>query len=177
MKICTKCKQEKDLSDFNKDRSRKDGFHNNCKECRKIDTKKYREDNKEKIKQTLSQWYLNNKVYINQYNKNKYHTDINYKLGKNLRTRINLAVKNNNKANSTKILIGCSIEYLKQYLQNKFVEGMNWDNYGEWHIDHIKPCAKFDLSKELEQRACFNYSNLQPLWAEENWSKGDKILI
>lgn len=52
---------------------------------------------------------------------------------------------------------------------------MNWDNYGEWEIDHIKPCASYDLSKPKEQRKCFNYMNLQPLWAEENLRKGSKI--
>lgn len=73
-------------------------------------------------------------------------------------------------------MIGCSIEELKQYLEKQFKEGMTWDNYGEWHIDHIIPCAAFDLTKEEEQLKCFNYTNLQPLWAEENEKKGDKII-
>ena len=51
-----------------------------------------------------------------------------------------------------------------------------WDNYGEWHIDHIKPCAKFDLTKLEDQKKCFNYTNLQPLWAIDNYKKRDKIL-
>jgi hypothetical protein len=56
---------------------------------------------------------------------------------------------------------------------------MNWDNYGfyGWHIDHIRPCASFDLSKPSEQRKCFNYTNLQPLWATENWGKRDSLIM
>ena len=56
--------------------------------------------------------------------------------------------------------------------ENKFEDGMNWDNQGEWHIDHIKPCDKFDLSKEIEIEKCFHYKNLQPLWGLDNLSKG-----
>ena len=51
---------------------------------------------------------------------------------------------------------------------------MNWENYGKWHIDHIKPISKFDMTDQEEQKKCFHWSNLQPLWAEENISKGDK---
>jgi hypothetical protein len=51
---------------------------------------------------------------------------------------------------------------------------MNWQNYGQWHIDHIRPCASFDLKDPIEQAKCFNYTNLQPLWAKENLSKGAK---
>lgn len=71
-------------------------------------------------------------------------------------------------------LIGCEIDYLLYHIQEQFNPGMTWDNYGDWHIDHIKPCANFDLSKPEEQRKCFNYTNLQPLWAEENLIKGKK---
>ena len=75
------------------------------------------------------------------------------------------------------MLIGCSIEELKQHLEKQFTLGMNWKNYGYgWHVDHIKPCAFFDFSKEEEQKKCFNYTNLQPLWATENFKKRDNIL-
>jgi len=69
-------------------------------------------------------------------------------------------------------LVGCSIDFLKQHLENKFKPGMSWKNYGKWHIDHIRPCASFDLRKPAEQKKCFHYSNLQPLWAKENLVKG-----
>ena len=100
------------------------------------------------------------------------------KLLKTLRSRISTAlIKNNNKKlDSTIKLLGCSIEECRNHLQNNFKEEMTWQNHGKWHIDHIIPCSTFDLSKEEEQKKCFHYSNLQPLWANENLSKGNKIL-
>jgi len=70
-------------------------------------------------------------------------------------------------------LVGCSIDQLKQHIEKQFKKGMSWDNWGiyGWHIDHIKPCASFDLTKESEQKKCFHYTNLQPLWAKENLKK------
>jgi hypothetical protein len=97
---------------------------------------------------------------------------INCKIKNYLRTRIWWAIKNNYKSKHTMQLLGCSIDFLKQHLSSKFTSGMSWSNYGKWHIDHIKPCAKFDLSKEEEQRKCFHYTNLQPLWAKDNLRKG-----
>ena len=77
---------------------------------------------------------------------------------------------------ATEKLLGCTFEYFIEYLQRLFKVGMTWKNYGKWHIDHIKPCASFDLSKLEAQKKCFHYTNLQPLWAEENLKKGAKII-
>jgi len=74
-------------------------------------------------------------------------------------------------------MLGCTIEELKVHIQRLFAEGMSWDNYGQWHIDHIVPCSVFDLSDPVEQQQCFHYTNLQPLWAEDNMTKSDKILV
>ena len=73
-------------------------------------------------------------------------------------------------------LIGCSIESLKQHLASQFQAGMSWENYSYrgWHIDHKRPCASFDLTDPAQQKACFHYTNLQPLWAKDNLSKGAK---
>lgn len=79
------------------------------------------------------------------------------------------------KASTTLSLIGCSLDQLLGYLELNFAPGMNWENYGKWHIDHILPCAKFDLTNPEQQRECFHYKNLQPLWAAENFSKGARI--
>ena len=72
-------------------------------------------------------------------------------------------------------LLGCSSEFLRQHLERQFKPGMSWENHGQWHLDHIKPCASFDLSKPEQQRICFNYKNLQPLWAIDNMKKGAKL--
>ena len=72
-------------------------------------------------------------------------------------------------------LVGCGIDALKKHIELKFQDGMSWDNYGKWHIDHVRPCSSFDLSKPEEQSKCFHYSNIQPLWAEENLRKGAKL--
>ena len=101
--------------------------------------------------------------------------DINYRIEKNLRKRLWDAIKGNNKSASTIKLLGCAVEYLKNHLESQFTEGMNWDNYGKWHIDHIIPCASFDFTDPFQQRECFHFSNLQPLWAEDNLKKGSNL--
>ncbi len=107
----------------------------------------------------------------------RYYEDLEYKLIHLSRSRVRLALRGRGeKSRKTVQLIGCSIERLRQHLEAQFTEGMTWDNHGEWHIDHIKPCASFDLTDEGQQRECFNYANLQPLWAEDNLSKGAKVL-
>jgi len=73
---------------------------------------------------------------------------------------------------STISLLGCSIEKFRRHIELKFQNRMNWKSYGKWHIDHIKPIAKFDLNDLEEQKKCFHYTNLQPLWAIENMKKG-----
>ncbi len=169
---------------------------NKAKRLKKV--KQYQNNNKEKIAKTKKVHYeLNkeeilekakkyrekpeNKIRTNKRMHLKYHTDINFKIRQNISNRILKALKENWKSGSTLALLGCTIKELKQHLQSQFTEGMSWDNHGlgnnnkkEWHIDHIKPCASFDLSKESEQLKCFNFKNLQPLWAVDNIKKGSK---
>jgi len=78
----------------------------------------------------------------------------------------------------TMFLLGCTIAKLKKHFEKQFREGMCWDNYGVggWEIDHIIPCSSFDLTKKSEQEKCFHYTNLQPLWVEENRIKGANII-
>lgn len=75
------------------------------------------------------------------------------------------------KSDRTEALIGCSIPHFRAHIESKFKVGMTWDNYGQWHIDHVRPCASFDLTSPDQQRECFHFSNLQPLWAQDNRSK------
>lgn len=74
-------------------------------------------------------------------------------------------------------LIGCELSTLKEHLESQFKPGMSWENYGDWHVDHIRPCSSFDLTKNEEQQKCFHYSNLQPLWAHENLKKSNFIVV
>lgn len=149
-------------------------------------TKKYSNENKEKISQRQSDYYKKNREvilqkikdkreYINEYVKEKRKQDVSIKIAHNLRVRIRCAIKKNMKWKKSKEVLGCDMETFKKYLESNFKEGMNWENYGSyWHIDHIKPCASFDLSLKEQQEKCFHYTNLQPLTAKENQSKSDK---
>lgn len=100
------------------------------------------------------------------------------RLERALRQRLRSAIKNANtfKRDRTLSLLGCKTSFLKQYLEAKFCKGMTWENYGTvWHLDHRLPCAAFDLSKESEQRICFNWQNLQPLFKGDNLTKGPRF--
>lgn len=94
----------------------------------------------------------------------------------NLRVRIASLVRSEFKHFHSSHIIGCSSEQLKIHLQAQFKPGMAWNNYGikGWHVDHIRPCASFDLTDPEQQKQCFHYTNLQPLWALENLQKGAK---
>jgi len=179
--ICSKCSTQNSIN------------YNNL---HKKERKQYYLDNKEKLLQQHKDYHKNNKKHVKEQTKEyrKIHkleiskrilkwqrfqrkTNINFKLKDNLRRRINFALKNNQKSAKTIELLGCSIEFLKQHLESQFKEGMNWKNHtiNGWHIDHIYPCASFNLSKPEEQQICFHWSNLQPLWWYDNLNKRDKL--
>jgi len=149
-------------------------YQNKYYEENKKDRKKYYDKNKEKIAKHRKDYRDKNREKLAFYQRNKRQTDIGFKIACNLRNRMYNALKRKDKVLSTMFLIGCDVDYLMYYLQERFTKGMSWDNYGDWHIDHIKPCAKFNLSKPEEQQKCFHYSNLQPLWAIDNHKKSDK---
>lgn len=168
-RCCNVCSNLKSIDDFRVDR---EYITYTCKSCYSTYQKQYRKANKLKIKQQKDLWYQEHKHLVVE----RYRNDIQNKLTRLLRNRLYSAVKNNRKDGSAVSDLGCSIEELKKHLESKFTEGMSWDNWSKygWHIDHIKPLASFDLSdKEQLKRAC-HYSNLQPLWAKDNLSKGDK---
>jgi hypothetical protein len=122
---------------------------------------------------------LRNKKIINEKIRIRKQHDVNFNLLLKIRSRISSALKskNNYKFNPTLKLLGCSVAFLKKHLEAQFKEGMTWKNHNlkGWHIDHIRPCSSFDLSKIKEQHKCFHYTNLQPLWATENLEKNGKI--
>lgn len=118
-----------------------------------------------------------NRAQIRAYENHKRKTDVNFRLAGNLRSRLRRAMifGRGAKSASTLQLLGCTVDELKVKLESRFQPGMTWDNYGEWHVDHIKPCASFDLTEPAQQLACFHFSNLQPLWALENLKKGARL--
>lgn len=124
------------------------------------------------------EWKRNNKEKLTEYNKvytnRKYHSDPIFRLKLVQRTRARLALKGKIKSSSTEKLLGCSFEEFKFHIESKFCDGMNWENMGQWHIDHIIPLSSFDLSKEDHQKVAFHYTNQQPLWAIDNLKKGAK---
>ena len=142
--------------------------------------KKYRENNKEKCVEYTKKYYEENKEQIFKREKQRKKTDVNFKITCNLRRRINSVLKDQSadKAYHYNEYIGCTPQELHDHLESQFTEGMTFENHGlhGWHVDHIMPCCSFDLTDYEQQKKCFNWSNLQPLWAEDNLKKGGKIL-
>jgi uncharacterized protein with gpF-like domain len=176
-------KEEKKL--YNKEYNKKN------KKEKKLYNEKYYKTNKENINLKIKENYQNHKKEKKKYNKeyrkthkekinkcrnNRRQIDINFKLACYLRTRFWCAIQNKHKTGSTVKDLGCSIPELKTYLESKFQEGMSWDNYcyRGWHIDHIIPLSSFNLQIREEFLKANHYTNLQPLWAEENLKKGSK---
>jgi hypothetical protein len=201
-KVCTKCNIEKELKYFNKMSKVKCGVRSYCRECQSIESKKYRIDNKEKIKEYNTKWNkenqeyykkyfeeynkLNyekekerklkwsrdNKEYSNNYQKQRKKEDILFRLKTNIRTSVNRYLKYRSK--HTFEIVGCSPQFLKEHLEAQFIDGMTWENRSEWHIDHIIPLSSAKTEDEVYMLC--HYKNLQPLWAEDNLKKSNKIL-
>ena len=131
-------------------------------------SKEYSKNNKSK-----------NREYAREYYKTIRKNDFNWIFAVRIRDRIRRALKvqRTYKNNTTCELIGCSWIELREYLESLFTEGMTWSNHSlkGWHIDHIKPCVSFDLRDLVQQKQCFHYTNLQPLWAIDNQRKGAKV--
>lgn len=164
---CKKCGNKKSLERYYRNRE------HNLK-----NQKKWLADNKEKRNKQQREYSYKNRDKRNEYLKNKRKEDVQFRIRKNIRDRMRAAMDGRSKSEHTMKLLGCSIEELKIHLEKQFTTGMSWDNYGKkgWHIDHILPCASFDLTNLDEQIKCFHYTNLQPLWAEDNYKKKDKII-
>lgn len=184
-KKCIKCKNLKKRKDFFKSLQHKDGHCPYCKLCSCLINKEKRNSNivewRKKHREQQQIWRNNNKDKVskskNKWKVNRRKRDPIFRLKESLCARLRLALRGKNKSANTLKLIGCSIEYLKSHLESKFYGKMSWENYGSyWHIDHIRPCSSFDLSKKEEQEKCFHYSNLQPLTAKDNLKKGSKVI-
>lgn len=219
MKVCNKCKIEKELTEFYKDLNKKDKLTTYCKICKKQTIKKYQEANKDKIKQYLKnneikikarekQYYIKNRKnilkqkkeryadikeykleYQKKYRKNneevlrKKHTeygnnrrkkDVKFRLACNIRSAFSTWLCSNKKSKKTFEYISYTKEELIAHLESLFQSGMTWENYGEWHIDHIKPLSLFDSTSEADMHEAWRKENLQPLWATDNLRKNNK---
>ena len=144
--------------------------------------KRKREENKEYsrvyTKRRWAEYLERNKVDIERKRKEREAISAiknrNAQIGRVLKARVKDALNRRSNTPSARVLLGCSIEEFIKYIEDRFTDGMSWDNRGlhGWHIDHIRPCASFDLTDPKQQKECFHYTNLQPLWAYENRSKG-----
>jgi hypothetical protein len=165
---------------------------------REIADKKWREKNKEKLSEYHKIWSEKNREYLREYHakwrevnreslneykrhyeKTKKDSDPAYKLACYTRTAIYTCLKERNvdKYKNTFDLLPYTLEELIQHLELRFQKGMSWDNYGQWHVDHVKPMVSFNIIEptDKEFQACWSLNNLQPLWGQDNLSKGSKL--
>jgi len=207
LKTCLKCKISKPILEFSKQKQNKNGLYSYCKCCVRKMNKIYFEKNKEKLqlnhkedykkfgykwKSTRQNYQIshrnefckytqkyrnNNRGRINKEIRKRYNEDIEFRLKKVIPSLIRKSLHGNKNNNHWEILVGYSLNKLKKHLELKFKDGMTWENYGEWHIDHIKPISSFKISNPFckEFKECWCLSNLQPLWAFDNLSKGSKF--
>jgi len=166
-------------------------YHLKNREKRLEQMKEYDLKNKERHSKQMKEHYLKTKERYQERSKknnskpetkeltrnrqnNRYRTDINFRLSKLCRGRVRLALKGLNKSASTMKLIGCTPDELRKHIESLFEPWMTWENQGlgGWDVDHIKACFHFNLADPEQQRACFNWSNLQPMEHIANIKKG-----
>lgn len=225
LKKCCRCKENKSINEFGKDKHCKDGLSWECKQCRKelyskwykskgIEYhKRWRKINKEKLNSRSLEYYHRNKESIREKLNKKYKIDNDFRLmhlrsknnweknnpekiklqkkrhyeklklnplqrvSMNIRNGIYKSLKRNKNGYHWEDLVGYKLENLKKHLEKQFINGMNWDNYGLWHIDHIIPVSAFNFQKHnnIDFKKCWNLKNLQPLWKKDNLEKLGKL--
>jgi hypothetical protein len=140
---------------------------------------RWRAKNPEKVRAKCAAYRKKNADKIRERARERYQTEPAFAIKKRLRARLTACIDRGmaeQKWAATMDLVGCSIEDLMTHLAAGFADGMSWENRSEWHIDHIVPCAAFDLNDPEQQRACFHFTNLRPLWREDNMKKGCKLM-
>ncbi len=197
-KKCSKCGEVKPISECHKSKISNDGYNWRCKSCRNELNKKWYRKNKQVVRERMKKWRLVNKEKCREiskkwrqknildvrkkeserqrerYKKNK--NNPNYILNKKISNLIRQSLRGNKNGWHWEDLVGYTLEDLITHLENQFVDNMTWDNYGEWHIDHIRPIASFNFTshKDKEFKECWALGNLQPLWAEKNLRKSNR---
>ncbi len=180
-RLCTKCQVVKPLEEFRKSKRCLNGRARTCKRCedkgrKRTSTPEQRERN---CQRAHKRWISDpeHRRKRNEYQKERMRADPVFKLRHTIANSINCRLRRRGlrKERGSVDLLGCSIEKLKRHLEAQFQPGMTWQNHGfgedKWHIDHIKPCASFDLTDPEQQKQCFHYTNLQPLWQKDNMTK------
>jgi len=169
MKRCNKCQEEKSLEEFYLHKKMKDGRHNQCKACSRVNNSKYEWSEEQLIAK---------RAYNVIYHRKRREVDLVFNLKRAIRGSMCVWFKSATKGKSYKLehteeLLQCSLEFFIEYIQKQFTEGMTLENYGQWHLDHIIPLATAKTREDVVHLS--HYSNFQPLWAKDNLSKGAKI--
>ncbi|MDD4422654.1 MAG: hypothetical protein PHD46_06430 [Eubacteriales bacterium] len=190
-KACTRCREEKPINDFCKNRQKKDGIHIYCKECSSVLYDQWARANKQKNNERKRQYYQKNREAIlgkkrdyiacnrdkisdaSKRRREKPKIRVTQNISKSIWARI----RGRKKSLRWEKLVGFTYEELKKHLEKQFLPGMTWDNYGKWHIDHKTPVAAFNFqsTEDLDFKKCWALENLQPLWAKDNQNKGVKL--
>jgi hypothetical protein len=182
MRQCTICGKSKPLTEFYtrfyrcKPCYKQSKAYNKAKEKVTEYNKTWVQDNQEKITEYRSNFHTKNPNYRKDYFKSRRSKDEMFRIAQNLRNRLGntIRAKNYTKQNGMTEILGLTWNELEIYLSSRFDNGMSWDNYGEWEIDHIVPLASASTIEEVE--ALCHYTNLQPLWKSENRTKSNKIV-
>ena len=172
-KKCPKCKQIKDIKEFYKNKSKKDGLQSYCKKCMGNKTSKWNKAHPDIMRKSISEWKKRNPEKIKQYRRS-----IKTRISTTVRRSIWSSLKRKQEYSRLINILGYSIPDLMRHLEKQFKSGMTWENYGEWHIDHKIPIAAFNYAsiQDIDFRKCWALNNLQPLWALENIKKHDRLI-
>ena len=190
-KRCTKCDSIKPFEDYSPQKAGFMGRTARCKVCANELDKIFQSQNHYRVKRDKSpeakkyrkQYRTKNidwwRKYEKEYRSSRRQEDMFFKIKSNLSSRLSDLIKNRGKGQRTVELLGCDKDTFLQHLESQFTEGMTWENYGlkGWHVDHIMPISSYDLTNEDEVKKACHYTNLQPLWWQDNLEKGDKISI
>lgn len=166
-----------------------------CRECERENSRQWKAANKAHTLQYTREWKATNKEYVSEYNSKysienrneiqkrstayhimRYHNDVNFRLARQIRDKCNRVMKSVRPSKDALDILGCSQKFFKAWLQYNFTSEMNFENYGKvWHIDHLIPISKFNLTDDTEMRKCFHWTNCQPMLARKNQSKNNRV--
>ncbi len=131
--------------------------------------------NKDRLSQWAKAWRSRNPDKVKEHRR-RAASKPSYKISHSIRARVRDFAVDGLRCESTSKIVGCSQTFLANWIASKFKRGMSWDNYGEWHIDHVVPISKFDKSDPSWIYKSSHHTNLQPLWAKDNLDKSDTVL-